>query len=120
MFTGAPPFNDDNAMKIYQKILDGRIDYPHSLPLSAKDFISKLLTKNLASRMGNQENGAVDVMKHPFFEGLPWRRVLEKSVKPPYIPQLTGVDDTKHFDDYREDTDTEDVMLELDPFEHDF
>ncbi|ETO24942.1 hypothetical protein RFI_12207 [Reticulomyxa filosa] len=66
MFTGAPPFNDENAMKIYQKILDGRVDYPPSLPLRAKDFISKLLTKNLALRIGNQENGAVDVMKHLF------------------------------------------------------
>ena len=102
MFTGNPPFVDDNPMKIYQKILDGRIDYGHKMGGRAKDFISKLLTKNLSQRIGNLENGALDVMKHPFYDGVDWRRILEKKVQAPYCPQLKGPDDTGHFDKYDE------------------
>lgn len=55
-------------MKIYQKILDGKIDYPRSMSNRGKDFIGRLLNKNVSHRLGNLEHGAVDVMKHPFFE----------------------------------------------------
>jgi len=120
MFTSNPPFVDDNPMKIYQKILDGRIDYPTTLPGRAKDFISRLLTKNLSQRLGNLENGAVDVMKHPFFEGVNWKLVLEKKLQAPYYPQVDSQTDTKHFDKYDEESDTEDQEIPNDPFLNDF
>ena len=107
-------------MKIYQKILDGRIDYPKNMSNRGKDFIGRLLNKNVSHRLGNLENGAVDVMKHPFFDCLNWRSVLEKKVRAPYYPQLDNEYDTKHFDKYDEDTDTEDQEIEDDPFLDDF
>jgi len=124
MFSGNPPFVDDNPMKIYQKILDGKIEWPldpkkkeHVIPKRARDFISRLLCKNLSQRLGNLENRAVDVMKHPFFEGVNWKKVLEKSIKKvPWKPEVKDPEDTKHFDDYDENTDTEDVELPDDPF----
>merc|ERR1712130_317291 len=49
--------------------------------------------------------GAVDVMKHPFFEGVNWKKVLEKSIKKvPWKPEIKDEEDTKHFDDYNENT----------------
>ncbi len=88
MFSGNPPFVDDNPMRIYQKILDGKIEWPmdpkkkeHIIPKRAREFISRLLCKNLSQRLGNLEHRAVDVMKHPFFEGVNWKKVLEKSIK---------------------------------------
>lgn len=128
MFSGNPPFVDDNPMKIYQKILDGKIEWPldpkkkeHIIPKRAREFISRLLCKNLSQRLGNLENRAVDVMKHPFFEGVNWKKVLEKSIKKvPWKPEIKDKEDTKHFDDYDENTDTEDAELDNDPFENDF
>lgn len=124
MFSGNPPFVDDNPMKIYQKILDGKIEWPldpkkkeHLIPKRAREFISRLLCKNLSQRLGNLENRAVDVMKHPFFEGVNWKKVLEKSIKKvPWKPEVKDQEDTKHFDDYDENTDTEDAELPDDPF----
>lgn len=49
-----------------------------------------------------------------------WRSVLEKKVRAPYYPQLDNEYDTKHFDKYDEDTDTEDQEIENDPFLNDF
>lgn len=121
MFTGNPPFVDDNPMRIYQKILDCRVDYPPDMPARAKDFISKLLKPNVSARVGNLANGALDVMKHPFFEGVNWRQVLERKVRAPYIPQVHSAWDTQHFDEYDEDSDNgEDIALEHDPFINDF
>jgi len=121
MFTGNPPFVDDNPMRIYQKILDCRVDYPPDMPARAKDFISRLLQPNVSARLGNLANGALDVMKHPFFEGVNWRQVLERKVRAPYIPQVHSAWDTQHFDEYDEDSDTEqDQPLEPDPFLNDF
>jgi len=60
-------------------------------------------------------------MKHPFFEGVNWKKVLEKSIKKvPWKPEIKDQTDTKHFDDYDEHTDTEDAELDNDPFENDF
>jgi len=132
MFSGNPPFVDDNPMKIYQKILDGKIEWPldpkkkeHIIPKRAREFITRLLCKNLSQRLGNLENRAVDVMKHPFFEGVNWKKVLEKSIKKvPWKPDIKNKFDekemTKHFDDYDENTDTENQELDDDPFENDF
>jgi len=120
MFTGNPPFVDENPMKIYQKILEGKIDYPKTMHHRAKDFISKLLTKQLSQRLGNLSSGAVDVMKHPFFEGVDWRAVLEKKLRASYIPSLKNDFDTHHFDKYDSDSDTDNQELENDPFLHDF
>eukprot|EP01083_Nonionella_stella_P067262 177769_1 len=122
MFSGNPPFVDDNPMRIYQKILDGKIEWPmdpkkkeHIIPKRAREFISRLLCKNLSQRLGNLEHRAVDVMKHPFFEGVNWKKVLEKSIKKvPWKPEIKSETDTKHFDDYDENTDTENQSLEHD------
>jgi len=46
---------------------------------------------------------------------------LEKSIKKvPWKPEIKDKEDTKHFDDYDENTDTEDAELDNDPFENDF
>jgi serine/threonine protein kinase len=124
MFSGNPPFVDDNPMRIYQKILNGAIQWPVDtktkqplIPKRAKSFISALLTKKLGLRLGNLENRSVDVMKHEFFRGVHWKKVLEKSIKKvPWKPELDDKTDTKHFDDYEENTDTEDQELDNDPF----
>ena len=63
------------------------------------------------TRLGNLENRAVDVMKHPFLKGVNWKKVLEKSIKKvPWKPEFKSTAEhevTKHFDDYDENTDTE-------------
>ena len=96
----------------------------HIIPKRAREFISRLLCKNLSQRLGNLENRAVDVMKHPFFEGVNWKKVLEKSIKKvPWKPEIKSNEEkdlTKHFDSYDENTDTENQELDDDPFENDF
>jgi len=119
MFTGNPPFCDENPMRIYQKILDASIVYPKEMPRKAQSFISKLLTSNLSQRLGTKDPW--DVMVDPFFAGISWQQILHKKVRAPYIPQVVNDFDTQHFDNYDENSDNEDSKsLSHDPFESDF
>lgn len=37
--------------------------------------------------------------KHPFFAGLDWHHVVQKTIPAPIVPQLMGEDDVSAFDD---------------------
>lgn len=55
MLVGYPPFYDDNPFGIYEKILNGRIDWPRHLDQIAKDVIKKLLVQDRTKRLGNMK-----------------------------------------------------------------
>ncbi|KAI4554106.1 hypothetical protein MJG53_019405 [Ovis ammon polii x Ovis aries] len=81
MLSGFPPFFDDNAFGIYQKILAGKIDFPRHLEFSVKDLIRKLLVTDRTRRLGNMKNGAEDVKQHRWFRLVDWGAVPEKKLK---------------------------------------
>lgn len=49
------------------------------------------------------KNGAKDIKLHPWFRGLNWDQVLEQTIKPMFIPDVTGPGDTKYFKDKEEE-----------------
>lgn len=52
MLAGYPPFYDENPFGIYQKILQGKIEYPRHFDSKAKDLIKKLLVADRSKRLG--------------------------------------------------------------------
>ena len=50
-----PPFFDEHPFRIYEKILEGKIEWPKSgiLDAGAKDLIKKLLSRDVTSRLGS-------------------------------------------------------------------
>lgn len=55
MLVGYPPFYDDNPFGIYEKILNGRVEWPRHLDPVAKDIIKKLLVQDRTKRLGNMK-----------------------------------------------------------------
>lgn len=102
MLAGYPPFFDDSAFGIYEKILAGRIAWPQSFDPNAKDFVKKLLTNDRSKRLGNLKGGAEDVRKHKWFRGVDWIAVLNKRIVPPIRPVLRHPGDTSNFERYPE------------------
>ena len=100
MLAGYPPFFDDNPLGIYEKILDGKIDWPKSVDNLAKDLIRKLLIIDRSKRIGNLRNGSEDVKAHKWFKGLDWEDVLNRKLRPPFVPKVKYDGDTSNFDDY--------------------
>lgn len=58
MLVGTPPFYSDNAFGIYEKILCGKIAFPHNFCQVSRDLIKKLLQQDRTKRLGAMKNGA--------------------------------------------------------------
>ncbi|MCJ1286867.1 serine/threonine protein kinase, AGC [Xylographa opegraphella] len=97
---GQPPFWDQNPLKIYSKIVDGKIPYPQGMLPEARDLIAGLCTVNPANRLGNISGGSQRVKDHPFFRGIDWDALYYRRMKGPIIPKLAHAADASNFDDY--------------------
>ncbi|KAI8074190.1 camp-dependent protein kinase 2 [Gongronella butleri] len=120
MLAGHPPFFDDDHLKLYEKILAGRIKWPSYFDPHAKDLLKRLLTSDLSKRYGNLRNGAADVKNHPWFEGVDFNRLLARQQRPPYVPSIRGDGDASHFDRYPESNEQYGVTDGPDPYLHFF
>ncbi|KAI7848058.1 kinase-like domain-containing protein [Circinella umbellata] len=118
MLAGYPPFYDDDHLKLYEKILQGRIRWPQYFDPHAKDLLKRLLTSDLSKRFGNLKNGADDIKNHRWFEGVDFNRLLARQIRAPYIPQIRGDGDASHFDRYPETQEQYGVTGTTDPYNH--
>ncbi|WPK24094.1 hypothetical protein PUMCH_001350 [Australozyma saopauloensis] len=100
---GYPPFHDDTPDKVFQNILSGDINWPplneeedaKICPPLAKDLINKLLTLDPELRLGY--NGAEEIKKHPFFEGLEWDKLYAEETDS-FVPMIDDPESTDYFD----------------------
>ena len=106
MIVGFPPFytGNSNNLKMYELIKKKPVYFPdptrHKIKMSdnCKDFISKLLEKDPANRLGTR-GGIEEVMSHPFFSDLNLDDLVNKRIDPPFKPKLSkDVFDVSNFD----------------------
>jgi serine/threonine protein kinase len=108
MIAGFPPFYDENPFGIYQKILNGKVDYPSKyFDETTKSLISKLLVSDPTKRLGCLANKTDDIKKHKFFKNMDWIALYAKSASicPPFVPPVKSLDDNSMFDKYPEGPD---------------
>lgn len=105
MIVGFPPFYHSNQQTMYELIEKFPVKFPdpvkHKIPMSeeVKDLISKLLAKDPKDRIGT-EGGVNEILKHPWFEGFDFDKLLKKELEPPMIPKLSeSKDDVSNFDE---------------------
>eukprot|EP00163_Fabomonas_tropica_P016260 TRINITY_DN2923_c0_g2_i1.p1 TRINITY_DN2923_c0_g2~~TRINITY_DN2923_c0_g2_i1.p1 ORF type:complete len:330 (-),score=70.24 TRINITY_DN2923_c0_g2_i1:140-1129(-) len=102
MLAGHPPFHAPHSFGIYEKILEGKIDFPKHFDDQAKDLIRRLLTADRTKRIGNLKNGAEDIKKHKWFKGIDWAALESRQMPAPIVPNVTGEADSSMFDKYPE------------------
>ena len=73
---GIDPFNDEDPMAIYQKILKGKVKFPRNFDRGAKSLVKHLLVADLTKRFGNLKGGAKDIKNHRFYKKLQWDSLL--------------------------------------------
>jgi serine/threonine protein kinase len=100
MNAGIDPFNDEDPMLIYQKILKGKIKFPSSFSSNAKSLVKHLLEADLSKRYGNLKGGVNDIKGHRFFKGLDWNALVSRTIKPPYTPKVSSASDISNFSSY--------------------
>ena len=100
MLCGIPPFYCENTERMYELITNAELRFPKRIPLSdnAKDLIKKLLIKKQDNRLGVHK-GFEEIKAHPFFQGFDFEALLNKKMKPPFIPILNGTLDVGNFDE---------------------
>ncbi|KNE59666.1 AGC/PKA protein kinase [Allomyces macrogynus ATCC 38327] len=104
MLAGYPPFYDEDTIRMYQKILQGRVKWPSHFDPAARDLLKRLLTADLTKRYGNLKGGSKDIKTHRWFANLDWGKLYRKQIPPPYVPLNRGDGDTSNFDVYPEET----------------
>eukprot|EP01055_Gregarina_sp_Pseudo9_P004491 Gregarina_sp_Pseudo_9__4490@NODE_465_length_2776_cov_4_390574_g441_i0_p1_GENE_NODE_465_length_2776_cov_4_390574_g441_i0NODE_465_length_2776_cov_4_390574_g441_i0_p1_ORF_typecomplete_len302_score31_27Pkinase/PF00069_25/6_4e64Pkinase_Tyr/PF07714_17/1_2e35Kinaselike/PF14531_6/8_5e13Pkinase_fungal/PF17667_1/6_4e07WaaY/PF06176_11/2_7e06Kdo/PF06293_14/3_5e05RIO1/PF01163_22/0_00052APH/PF01636_23/0_011YrbLPhoP_reg/PF10707_9/0_034_NODE_465_length_2776_cov_4_390574_g441_i010731978 len=105
MIVGYPPFFDEDALGIYQKILAGKIVFPRFFQRDAKSLVKRLLTHDLTRRSGRVKDGISDVRSHRWFESFDFNALNAQTLEPPYIPNVKTLDDTSNFGNYSEAAD---------------
>ena len=68
MLNGHSPFEAEDHLATYQKILDGTVNYPSKMPALAVDLVGKLLQKDITRRYGNLKDGAGDIKNHAVYK----------------------------------------------------
>jgi serine/threonine protein kinase len=102
MLAGQPPFEDDDPMEIYQKILGGKIAFPRHMDRQAKNLVKKLLSSDLTKRFGCLKGGSADIKAHKWFIGFDFNALLKRRLTAPVIPAVKDDRDTSIFDTYAE------------------
>ncbi|DAZ92853.1 TPA: hypothetical protein N0F65_012469, partial [Lagenidium giganteum] len=100
MFTGRPPFVAENDYLTFQVIMNhssDKLEFPASVPESARDLIRKLLVQDVSMRLGAGDdlngNGYSSLKTHPFFEGVDWDNLQHQ--EPPYKPPTLELPEPK-------------------------
>ncbi|THG98222.1 hypothetical protein EW145_g7462 [Phellinidium pouzarii] len=86
MLVGYPPFFDESAYGIYEKILRGRIYWPHDMDPLSRELIKAFLHPDRSKRLGNMIGGPQDVLDHPWFRGVDWTALERREIKATSIP----------------------------------
>ena len=97
MLVGCTPFMDPDPIKIYQKINKGKISFPKTMNKDAKMLIKHFLSVDVNKRLGCGRRGVVEIVENKFFDGYDWKGLLYRTLKPPYIPPISGAMDTSNF-----------------------
>ena len=108
MLCGESPFADDTQEGTFKKILRAKIRFPQEVAdVEAKSLIKELLTRDVVRRIGCRRKGVAEVMQHSWFRKVDWRKLVRKELPAPWVPPLSSEDDTRHFEEYDEDSDDE-------------
>jgi len=97
MLVGHPPFYDETAYGIYEKVVVGRISWPRDIDALSRDLIRGFLHPDRSKRLGNLIGGSQDVLEHAWFRGVDWDALERCEIGAPIIPHVSSSDDTRHF-----------------------
>ncbi|XP_054276340.1 putative protein kinase C delta type homolog isoform X6 [Macrosteles quadrilineatus] len=98
MLVGESPFSGCDEDDLFWCICNRQPHYPRFITLEAKRILMQLLEKEASKRLGSCENGALEVMAHPFFNGLDWDRLERRELVPPFKPNVKHPLDVHYFD----------------------
>nr|KAG5707057.1 hypothetical protein BaRGS_011768 [Batillaria attramentaria] len=116
MAAGYSPFYAKETIKIYERILSGKVHYPSHFSLELRDLIHNLLQIDLTKRYGNLRNGVCDIKNHEWFGKINWVDAWKDRYKPPFMPVVQDAGDSSNFDEFEDEAikaSSDDVYADL-------
>ena len=98
MLYGRLPFKLKKGQKISLNIYKEEIAFDKKISEEAKDLIINLLIFDPKSRLGSGVDGGEKIKNHNFFKGVNWKDVWDRTLEPPFVPNLKSDQDLKYFD----------------------
>lgn len=98
MMHGLPPFYSSNVQVMYDKIEASPVAFPAHFSAEAVDFITRILDKDPASRLGAGTRDVEDIKAHPFFASIDFDKLEARAIPSPFKPIVRGTSDTSNFD----------------------
>jgi len=101
MVVALPPFHAKTARDMQHRILFEEPEYPSTMTLDTKNFISLLLSKDPKKRLGFNGNSS-SVLNHSYFiSTLNMNAVLRREIVPEWVPTIedddNGIPTTNYF-----------------------
>lgn len=102
---GYPPFNADTPDRVFENILQRKINWPEDedfqVSPEAKDLMNKLIMINPQDRIGANlaekfSSGGAEIKSHPWFSDVNWETLLEDEAQ--FVPAPENPEDTEYFD----------------------
>ncbi|XP_075694678.1 protein kinase C delta type-like [Rhinoderma darwinii] len=85
LFTNKYPFSGVKTKTEYVlKVQSDEPTYPKQLTKEAKDILQRFFCKDWQQRLGWHGN----VRQHPFYRGINWEKIENKTAEPPFLPRL--------------------------------
>lgn len=111
LFTGKSPFSSTNIEKetFFAKILNDPPEIDDKVQGAARDFVIKLLQKNVSERLGSKY-GADEIKQHRFFEGIDWNLMSQMMYPSPVVHKYADKYDVSQFDEEFTNTDFENLQ----------
>lgn len=91
---GPLPFGADteDQLQLFKEILEKPIAFPEYLEdEGAKSFMAGFLERQGDMRMGASRLGAQEMKEHPWFANYSWDAVANKSIQPPWKPDMEAL-----------------------------
>ncbi|KAI9144481.1 kinase-like domain-containing protein [Paraphysoderma sedebokerense] len=89
LLTGKKPFHSRSLEKLKGKVKYGTLkwneDIQNELSDEIKDFVEKLLERDVNVRLGDTRP-STSILDHPILQKVDWDALLKKEITPPYIP----------------------------------
>jgi len=82
LYHGQSPFFEKNSYQVFNNILSGDVKFSPQISTDLKSLITELIYKDKNKRLKLVEA----IKAHPFFNGVNWSDVAEKTTDPPFKP----------------------------------
>ena len=87
MLTGVTPFFAQMRNRLYQNIRTGNVNWPANRPCSneMKNLVQQLLNRDPTTRLGQGEDGYMQILQHPWFSSLDLGALEAMTLPAPFL-----------------------------------